>query len=194
MLAPWKKSYDQSSQHIKKQRHYFATKVHILKAMVFPVVMYWCESWAKKKAEHCRIDAFELWCWRRLLRDAWTSRRSNQSILKKYSWIFIPWIFIGETDAEAKAPRLWPSDVKSQLIGQDPDTGKDWRQEEKRMTEDKMVGWHHQLNGYEFELAPGDGEEQGSLPCCSPWGCKQSDMTEQMNKNNQGVKQFGRGV
>ena len=85
MLAPWKKSYDHSRQHIKKQRHYFGNKVHLVKAMVFPVVMCGCESWTIKKAEYWRINAFELWCWRRLLRDPWTARRSNQSILKEIS-------------------------------------------------------------------------------------------------------------
>ena len=126
MLAPWKKSYDQPRQHIKKQRHYFANKGHLVKAMVFPVVMYGCESWTIKKAEHKRIDAFELWCWRRLLRVPWTARRSNQSILRE---INPEWRFIGKTDAEALIP--WPPDSKSQLIGKDPDAGKDWRQEEK---------------------------------------------------------------
>ena len=100
--------------------------------MVFPVVMYGCESWTVKKTECRRIDAFEQWCWRRLLRVPWTSRRSNQSILKEQSWIFI-----GRTDADAEAPILWPPDVKNWLIGKAPDPGKDWRQEEKRMTE----GW-----------------------------------------------------
>ena len=85
MLTPWKESYDQLRQHIKKQRHYFANKVRLVKAMVFPVVMYGCESWTVKKAERQRIDAFELWCWRRLLRVPWTGRRSNQSILKEIS-------------------------------------------------------------------------------------------------------------
>ena len=85
MLAPWRKSYDQPRQHIKKQRHYFANKGHLVKAMVFPVVMYGYESWTVKKAERWRIDAFELWCWRRLLRVLWTARRSNQSILKVIS-------------------------------------------------------------------------------------------------------------
>ena len=85
MLAPWKKNSDEPRQHIKKQRHYFANKVCLVKAMVFPVVMYGCESWTVKKAEGQRIDAFELWCWRRLLRVSWTSRRSNQSILKEIS-------------------------------------------------------------------------------------------------------------
>ena len=82
-LAPWKKNYDKPREHIKKQRHHFADKVHLVKAMVFPVVIYECESWTIKKAEHSRIDAFELWYWRRLLRVPWTSRRSNQSILKE---------------------------------------------------------------------------------------------------------------
>ena len=85
MLAPWKKSYDQPRQHIKKQKHYFAKKVCLVKAMVFPVVMYGCESWTVKKTECQRIDAFELWCWRRLLRVPWTARRSNQSVLKEIS-------------------------------------------------------------------------------------------------------------
>ena len=85
MLTPWKESYDQPRQHIKKQRHYLSTKVHLVKAMVFPVVMYGCESWTIKKAEHRRIDNFELRCWRRLLRVPWTARRSNQSILKEIS-------------------------------------------------------------------------------------------------------------
>ena len=85
MLTPWKESYDQFRQHIKKQRHYFANKVCLVKAMVFPVVMYGCESLTIKKAEHRRIDAFELWCWRRLLRVPWTARSSNPSILKEIS-------------------------------------------------------------------------------------------------------------
>ena len=122
------------------------SKVCLVKAMVFPVVMYGCESWIIKKAEHWRIDALELWCWRRLLRVPWTARRSNQSILKEISRIFF-----GKTDAEAETPTLWPPDAKNWLIWKDLDAGKYWRQEEKGMTEDEMVGWHHQLNGHEFE-------------------------------------------
>ena len=91
------------------------------------------------------------------------------------------WILIGRTDAEAKVPILWPCDTKSQLIGKDPDAGKDWGQEEKRVTEDEMVGWHYQLNGHESEQTPGDSEGQGSLACFSQWGHKESDMTEQLN-------------
>ena len=91
------------------------------------------------------------------------------------------WIFVGRTDAEAEVPILWPCDVKNWLIGKDPDARKDWRQEEKGMTEDEIVEWYHWLYGHEFEQAPGDGDEQGSLACCSPWGHKESDTTEQLN-------------
>ena len=90
-------------------------------------------------------------------------------------------VFIGRTDAKAETPILWPPHAKSWLIGKDSDAGRDWGQEEKGTTEDEMVGWHHQLKGHEFEQAPGDGEGQGSLGCFSSWGCKESDMTEQLN-------------
>ena len=148
------------------------TKVCIVKTMVFPVVMYGCESWMIKKAKCQRTGAFQLWCWRRLLRVPWTTR-SNQSVLRESTWIFV-----GRTDAEAEAPILWPPDVKNQLIGKDPDAGKDWRQK-KGAAEDEMVGWHHWLNAHEFEQTPGDSERQGSLACCSS-----SDMTEWLNNNN----------
>ena len=103
------------------------------------------------------------------------------------------WIFFERTDAEAETPILWPPDAKNWLIGKDLEAGKDWRQEEKGMTENEMVGWNHQLNGHEFEQAPGDGEGQGSLGCCSPWGAKESDMTEWLNnKKNQGATYKGK--
>ena len=92
-----------------------------------------------------------------------------------------PWKFIGRTNAEAEAPRLWPPDAKSRLIGKDPDSGKDWGQEEKGVAEDEMVGWHHWLNAYEFEQTLGDSGGQGSLACCSPWGHKELDTTEWLN-------------
>ena len=115
------------------------TKVWIVEAMVFPVVMYRCESWTIKMAESRRTDAFKLWCWRRLLRVPWTAR-SNQ-----------PWILVGRTEAKAKTPVFWSSHGNSWLIWKDPDAGKDWGQEEKRMTENEMVGWYHQLDGHELE-------------------------------------------
>ena len=151
------------------------TKVRLVKAMVFPVVMYGCESWTIKKAEHWRIDTFELWCWKRLLRVPWTARRSNQSILKEIS----PEYSLEGLMLKLEAPILWPPDVKNWLIGKDPDAGKDWWQEEKGTTE--MFRWHHRLNGHESEQAPGVGDGHGSLACCSRWGCKESDTTEQLN-------------
>ena len=146
------------------------TKVRLVKAIIFLVVMYGCEGWIIKKAEHRKIDAFEMWYWRRLFR---VSPKGNQS-----------WIFIGSTDAEAEAPILWPPDVKNWLTGRDPDAGKHWRQEEKGMTEDEIVGWHHQHDGHEFKQASGLGDGQGSLGCCSPWGGKESDTTEWLNWTN----------
>jgi len=148
MLAPWKKSYDQPRQHIKKQRHYFANKSPSRQGYCFPVVMYGCEIWTIKKAEHRRIDAFELWCWRRLLNVPWTAKRSNQSILKEISPVYS---FIGRTETEAETPILGPPDAKKWLIGKDPHGGKDWRWEEKGMTGHEIVGWHHWLDGHEFE-------------------------------------------
>ena len=123
------------------------TKVYLVKAMVFPLVMYGCESRTVKKAEHWKIDAFELWCWRRLLRVPLTARRCNQSILKEIS----SWVFIGRIDVEAETPILWLAHVKSWLIGKDPDVGRDWGQEEKGTTDDEMAGWHHWFDGHEFE-------------------------------------------
>ena len=126
-----------------------------------------------------RIDAFELWCWRRLLRDCKEVQpvhpKGNQS-----------WVFTGRTDVEAEIPILWPPDVKIWLIWEDPVAGKDWRREEKGTREDEMVGWHHQLNGHEFEQTLGVGKEKGGLVCCSPWGCKGLDVTEQLNWTENG--------
>ena len=141
------------------------TKFRLVKAMVFPVVMYGCESCTIKKAEQRRIDAFKLWCWRTL-----ESPLDCEEIQPVHLKGNQSWIFTGRTDAKAEAPILWPLDSKSQLIGEDPDSGKDWGQKEKGMAEDEMFGWYHQLNGHEFEQAPGDSEGQGILTCCSPWG------------------------
>ena len=171
-LIPWKKSYEQPGEIFKSRDITLPTKICLVKAMLFPLVMYRCESWTTKKAECGRIDAFELWCWRRLLGVPWTARRSNQSILKE--------IGPGRTDAEAETPILWPPDAKSWLIGKDPNAGKDWGQE-KGMTEDEMVGWHHRLNGRGFGWTLGVGDGQGGLVCCSSWGHKESDTTERLN-------------
>ena len=120
--------------------------VHSFKALVFPGVRYGCKCWSIKKAEWWRIDALEL-----VLERTFENPLDSKEIQPVYPKGNQSWIFIGRSDAEAETPILWPSDVKSWLIWKDPDAGKDWRQEEKGMTEDEMVGWHHQLNGHEFE-------------------------------------------
>ena len=123
------------------------TKVCLVKAMVFPVVMYGCESWTLKKAEHWKIDAFELWCWRKTLESPLDCKEIQPVHTKRDQ----SRIFIGRTEAEAESRILRPPDVKNLLIGKDPDAGKDRRWEDKGTTEDEMVGWHHQFDGHEFE-------------------------------------------
>ena len=152
-------------------------KVRLVKVIFFPVVMYKCESWTIKKAECQRIDAFELWYRRRLLRVPWTARRSNQSILKEIS----PEYSLEGLMLKAETRILWPPDVKNWLIGKDPDAGKDWRQEEKGTTEDEKVGWHHRLDRHEFEQAPGVGDGQGSLAFWSTWSHRETDTNERLN-------------
>ena len=166
MLAPWKKSYDQSSQHIKKQRHYFTNKGLSSLRLVFPVVMYGCENCTINKAEHQRIDAFELWCWGRL--DSPLDFKEIKSVNHKWNQSCKS---IWRTDAEAEIPLLWPPDVTNWLIG------RPWFRERVKAggegtTEDEVVGWHHRLDWHEFEQAPGVCDGQRSLACCSPWGRK----------------------
>ena len=161
----------------------FPTKVCLVKVTVFLVVMYGCESQTIKKAECQRIDAFGLWCWRRFLRVPWTAKRSKQSILKEINpehpleglMLMMKLQYFGHL-------------MKSQLIGKEPDAGKDWRQEEKGMTEVKMVGWHHWLNGHGFEQAPGDGEGQRSLACYKPWSRRESDTATWLNNKEMKTK------
>ena len=150
-----------------------STKVCWVKAMVFPVVMHRCEIWTTEKTEHWRIDAFELWCWRRLLRVPWTAKRSNQSILKEIN---------PEYSLEGLMLKL-KLQYFGHLMWRAPDSGKDWGNEEKGTTEDETVGWHHCHNGHEFEQTLGDSGGQGSLLCCSSWDHKESDTTEQPNND-----------
>ena len=154
MLAPWKKSYDKPRQHIKKQRHHFANRGQscLVKAMVFPVIMYRSENWTIKKAEHQIIDAFELLCWRGLLRFPWTARISNQSILKK-SELNIHWKgWCWSQNSHTLATWCADSLEKTLMLG------KIEGRRSKGTTEDEVVGWHHQLNEHKFEQALGDGE------------------------------------
>ena len=132
--------------------------------------------------DHKEGWALKNWCLRTaMLEKTLESPLDCQEIKPLNPKRYQPWIFIGRTDVEAETLILWPPDVKSWLIGKDPDAGKDWRQKEKGMTEDEMVGWHHWLNGHQFEQTPGNSEGQGSLECCSPWGQKESDRTERGN-------------
>ena len=150
-------------------------KVHLVKAMVFPVVMCGCESWTIRKAE------LKNWCfWTVVLEKTLESPLDCKDIQPVHpkgnqSWIF-QWIFIGRTDVEAETPILWPPDVKNWLIWKDPDAGKDWRRDEKGMTVDEMVGWHHWLNGRVW-VNSGSWWWTGELACCSSWGYRESDMT-----------------
>ena len=126
-------------------------------------------------------ESWELknWCfWTVLLKKTLESPLDSREIQPVHPKGNQSWIFLDRTDAEAESPILWPPDVKSWLIWKDPDAGKDWRQEDKGTTEDEMAGWHHWLNGHEFEQAQGVGDWQEGLVCCSPWGHKESDMTE----------------
>ena len=141
--------------------------------MVSTVVMYRCRSWTIKEAEHQRIDAFSpLDC------------KEIQPVHPKGNQC---WVYIGRTNVEAETPVPWPPDAKSWCTGKDPDAGKDWGPEEKRMTEDKMVGWHHQLNGHGFRWILGVGDGQGGLAWCGPWSHKEWDITEWLNWNNKNL-------
>ena len=156
---------------LKRRDITLPTKVRIVKAMVFPShVWMWeledKEGWVPKN-----------WCfWTVVLEKTLESPLDTKEVKPVNPKGNQPWIFIGKTDAEAEASILWSPDADSQLTGKDPDAGKDWRQEERGMTEDEMAGWHHWLNGLEFEQTLGDREGQGSLMCCSPWGSKKSEQ------------------
>ena len=176
MLTPWKESYDQPRQHIKKQRHYFASKGPSSQHCVFSSSHVWMweldceESWAPKN-----------WCfWTVVLEKTLESPLDCKEIQPVHPKGDQSWVFIGRNDAKAETPILWPPDVKNWLIWKDPNAGKDWRQE-KGTTEDEMVGWHHRLNGHGFGWTLGVGDGQGGLVCCDSWGCKESDMTERLN-------------
>ena len=179
MLAPWKKNYDQSRQRIKKQRYYFVNKGPSSQSYGFSSSHAWMweldhkdkESWAPKN-----------WCfWTVALEKTLESPLDFKEIIPLNPKGNQSWIFTGGIDAEAEVSILWPPDAKNWLLGKYPDACKDWRQEEKGTTEDEIVGWHHRLDGHVFEQAPGVGDGQGSLACCSLWGHKELDMTERLN-------------
>ena len=149
------------------------TKVHRVKDMFFPVVMYGCESWIIKKSEYWRTDTLELWCWRRLLRVSWTKKLILKEINPEYSLegMMLKLLYLSHL--------MWRADSL-----EDADAGKDWRQEKKGMTKNETSGWHYRLNRHESEQAPGNSEGLGSLVFCSSWVCKESDKTWWPNNNN----------
>jgi len=156
------------------------TKVCLVKTMIFPSshVLMWELNYKESRVQ-------KNWCfWTVVLEKTLESPLGCKEIQLVHPKGYQSWIFIGRTDAENEALILWLPDAKSWLIGKDSEAGKDWRWEEKGMTEDEMVGWHHRLDGPKFEKIPGDGEGQGNLASCSPWGCKELDTTEWLNNNN----------
>ena len=177
MLAPWKKNYDQPRQHIKKQRHYFANKGPSSQSYSFSGSYVWIweleykESWALKN----------WYFWTVVLEKTLESPLDLKEIQPVHLKGDQSWACTGRADAEAETPILWPPHATSWLIGKDPDAGRDWGQEEKGMTEDEMAGWHHRLDGHEFEWTLGDGDGQGGLVCCGSWSDKELDMTELLN-------------
>ena len=177
MLTPRKESYDQPRQSIKKQRHYFVNKGPSSQGYGFSSGHVWMweldyiESWAAKN-----------WCfWTMVLEKTLESPLDCKEIQPVHPKRDQSWVFIGRTDFEAETPILWPPHAKSWLIGKDPDAGKDWGQEEMGMTEDKMVGWHHQFDGHGFGWTPAVGDGQGGLACCNSWGRKETDTTKRLN-------------
>ena len=176
-LAIWKKSYDKPSQCIKKQRHHFADKDLYDASYGFSSSHVW--MWELDHKESWELKNWCFWnvVWEKTLESPLGCKEIKPVNPKGNQ----PWIFIRRTDAEAEAPILWPPDMKSWVIGKDPDTGKDRGHEEKGATENEMIGWHHWLSGHEFEQTVADSEGRGSLAWCSPWSHKESDMTEQLN-------------
>ena len=173
MLFPWKESYDKPRQHIKKQRHHFANKGPY--SLSYGFSSSHVQMWELDRKEGWVLKNW--WFWIVVLEKTLESPLDSKEIKSVNPKGNQSWIFIGRTNAEAEAPVLWPPDAKSWLFRKYPDIGENWRQEEKGKTGDKMIGWHHQLNGHELEQTLGDSRGQRSLACYSPWSWKELDTT-----------------
>ena len=177
MLTPWKESYDQPRQHIKKQRHYFVNKGPSSQGYGFSSGHAW--MWELDCEGSC---VPKNWClWTVVLEKTLESPLDCKEIQPVYSKGDQSWVFFGRNDAKAETPVLWLLHVKSWLIGKDSDAGRDWGQEEKGTTEDEIAGRHHRFDGLEFEWTLEVGDGQGGLVCCGSWGLKESAMTERLN-------------
>ena len=176
-FAPWRKSYDQLRQHIKKAEALLCLQNPSSQSYGFSRSHVW--MWKLDYKESCVLKN---WCfWTVVLEKTLESPLDCNKIQPVNPKGNQSWIFIRRTDVDVETPTLWPPDVKNWLLGKDSDAGKDWRQEEKGMTEDEMVGWHYQLDGHEIEQALVFGDGQGHLIYCSPWGCTDLDITEGLN-------------
>ena len=173
MFAPWKESYDQPRQHIKKQRHHFADKGSYRQSYAFSSIMYGCESWAIKKVERQRPDIFKLWCWRRNLESPLDCKEIKPVSPKGNQ----PWLSIGRTIVEAEAPIFWPPDVKSWRTGKHPDDGKDWRQKENGVAEDEIVKIVSPTQWTWIWAYSRDSGGQRNLAYHSPWCHEELGMT-----------------
>ena len=176
----WKENYDKSRQCVEKQRYYSAYKVRIIKAIVFPVFTYGCESWTVKKAECQRTDAFELWSWRRLLKVPWTARRSNQSNLRKINSEYSLGELMQKMKLQYSGHLMWTADSLEKCI---PDAGKDWEYREKSASEDEMAGWHHWCNGHELGQTPGMARDREAWHA-TVHGVAKSQTWRWLNNNN----------
>ena len=176
-FAPWRKSYDQLRQHIKKAETLLCLQSPSSQSYGFSRSHVW--MWKLDYKESCVLKN---WCfWTVVLEKTLESPLDCNEIQPVNPKGNQSWIFIRRTDVDVETPTLWPPDVKNWLLGKDSDAGKDWRQEEKGMTEDEMVGWHYRLDGHEIEQALVFGDGQGHLIYCSPWGCTDLDITEGLN-------------
>ena len=183
-VLPGRKAMTKLDKVLKSKDSTLLTKVHVVKAMVFPVITFSCESWTVNKAEHWRIDAFDLWCWRRLLRVPWTARRPTQSILKEINHEFSLEGLMLKLKLQYFDNLMRTGHSLGGKKKKKPDAGKDWRQKEKRATEDEIAGWHLWWSWPELGQTSGGGEGQGGLACYSPWGSGESDMMRWLDNDN----------
>ena len=189
MIASWQESYEKPRQCVENQSHYSADKGPYSQGCGLPSghVCLW-----ELDCKECKMP--KNWCFQTVVLGKTPESPLYSKIIPVNLKGNQPWILVGRTDAEAEALVFWSSEANSWLMGKVPDAGKDWGQKEKRASEDEMAGWHHRYNGHELGQTSGDGEGQRGLACCSPWGCKESDTTGQLNNHKSIVKEEEKSV